>query len=102
MKRARAPAKPRQNWARISKVWLPISSLPTGGTPVVLANDDQTITWFSEKPSKAAVGHTEHARNDDGALVFDEETGEPITEASDVTPTWWSPAVYVNKYGEPV
>jgi hypothetical protein len=99
------PPKPRQNWARASKLWFPIAQLPAGGTPVVLANADQSIHWFCEKPNKLAVKHERHLRDDAGIFLFDEdEKGQqsPKVVTETISPEWWSPAVYVDAEGRPV
>jgi hypothetical protein len=105
MTKASAPPKPKQNWARISKIWLPIDQLPTGGTPVVLADETQTVTWFVEKPSKAPIRHTKTVRDEAGNPVFERGEGGQetlVTANEDVTPVYWSPAVYVDERGDPV
>lgn len=101
-----AQQQPR-NWARASKLWFPISSLPKGGTPVVLANGDQSVQWFADRPNKTPIKHERHATDEHGALKFKTRINattqqHPETEKVTLKPEWWSPAVYVDEHGAPV
>lgn len=93
-------AQQPRNWARASKLWFPIRTLPRGGTPAVLANEDQTVQWFVDKPNKTAIQHKRHLQDEDGRFRY--EHRQPVIETTTVKPAWWSPAVYVDDRGEPV
>lgn len=100
-------AGPNRNWARASKLWFPISTLPSGGTPVVLANDDQSIQWFAEKPSKKAINHKRQLQDEEGRPQYRERKDpeaeqQPVVEGLKLAAAWWSPAVFVDDRGEPV
>jgi hypothetical protein len=97
---AKVPPKPEGNWARISKIWLPIDTL-TANQPAVLANEDQTITWFLAQPTPDTVLHSYHLAEADGTLIFG-DGGKPAYKEVEVEPKWWTPAVYVDKHGEPI
>lgn len=84
------------NWSRYGE-WLPIASLSASfDGPVVLADETQTVTWFSEKPSKAAVEHREHERDEHGHFVFDGEhedgSQKPKMKTRKVKPAFWAMA----------
>jgi hypothetical protein len=99
----KAPAKPKRPWARLSKVWLSIDSLPTGST-AVLADETQTITWFAEKATKDPVKHSAHETDETGHPLFDLKGSQehPRMAESVVEPAYWSPAAYVDEHGAPV
>jgi hypothetical protein len=85
-----------KNWARASKLWFPIADMPASGL-VVVADETQTIQWLLTKPSKAAIDHAEHERDEPGAFLFDDVDGQqhPRIRKRKVKPAFWSPAVYV-------
>lgn len=82
------------NWARGASLWFSLESMPATG-PVVLTDETQTVQWFSDKPSKAAIDHKEHERDDAGMFLFDTVKGqqEPRMKARKVKPAFWCPAV---------
>jgi hypothetical protein len=81
------------NYFRTGVEWLDIATLPPKG-PILLADETQTIQWFVEKPTKAAVGHQEHERDEHGAFIFDGEA--PRMKASKVKPAFWAPVRVVD------
>jgi hypothetical protein len=86
-------AAPR-NWGRAASLWFPISTMPANG-PVVLTDETQTILWFTEQPSRDAIDHKEHARNDAGEFLFDDDRGQQVArmKTRKVKPAYWCPAV---------
>jgi len=79
-----------KNWSRSSE-WRSIDSLGTE-RPIILADETQTIMWFSENGSKAAVDHKEHERDPNtGHFQFDDK-GEPKIASRKIKPAFWATA----------
>jgi len=80
------------NWFRHGE-WLPIASLSSSyAEPVVLADETQTVQWFCEKQSRAAVDHHEHQRAEDGKTFLYDANDQPVTKSRKVKPAFWAPA----------
>jgi len=79
------------NWSRKGNEWFPIDELPKKG-PVLLADETQTIVWFSEDAKAEAVTHKEHQR-DEQTLQFMHDKKGPIIKQRKLEPAFWSPVV---------
>jgi hypothetical protein len=79
------------NWTHETDYWRPIETLaPSYKGPVVFANDDKTVIWFSEKGDRAQIENKVHKRDEGGtnSFLFDGK-GEPVVETVKVKPAWW-------------
>jgi hypothetical protein len=88
------------NYSRIGE-FLPIATLsPSYSGPVILANDDLTVQWFSKKQSKAAIDHFEHERDESSEFVFDgvhkDGSQKPKLRTGKVKPAFWAMARIVD------
>jgi len=82
------------HYVRLDSTWFDMEKYPLPSEPVLLADETQTIQWFSEKPKKGeTIEHKEHERDDQGQPIFEGKDGsqKPKMKSRKITAKFWAP-----------
>lgn len=78
------------NWSHDTDHWMPIETLaPSYKGPLVFANEDRTVIWFSEHGDRSQIENHEHER-EEGTNLFLYDGDKPRTKKSLVKPAFWA------------